>query len=101
MCYGRQFTLNKDPLPEYSSDVCPSEEHQIRQDEHGGGESREGGEAASFIRCRNISLLGNQQKKKKKNCTWMLENHTRALCSDLANETPRGADINNRGAILN
>lgn len=64
MCYGRQFTLNKDPLPEYSSDVCPSKEHQIRQDEHGGGESREEGEAASFIRCRNISLLGNQQKKK-------------------------------------
>lgn len=63
MRYGRQFTLNKDPLPEYSSDVCPSEEHQIRQDEHGGGESREEGEAASFIRCRNISLLGNQQKK--------------------------------------
>lgn len=63
MCYGRQFTLNKDPLPEYSSDVCPSEEHQIRQDEHGGGESREEGEAASFIRCRNISLLGNKQKK--------------------------------------
>lgn len=99
MCYGRLFTLNKDPLPEYSSDVCPSEEHQIRQDEHGGEESREGGEAASFIRCGNISLLGNQQKKKKP--TWMLENHTRILCSDLANETPRGTHINNRGAIIN
>lgn len=63
VCYGRQFTLNKDPFPEYSGDVSPPEEHQIRQDEHGGGESREEGEAAPLHRRRNISLLGNQQKQ--------------------------------------
>lgn len=67
-CYGRQFTLNEDPFPEYSGDVCAPEEHQIRQDEHGGGESREEGEAAPLHRRRNISLLGNQQKIYMDNC---------------------------------
>lgn len=59
--------MNEDPFPEYSGDVCPSEEHQIRQDEHGGGEGGEKGEAAPLHRRRNISLLGNQQIKS----TWI------------------------------
>lgn len=59
--------MNEDPVPEYSGDVCAPEEHQIRQDEHGGGESREQGEAAPLHRRRNIPLLGNRQKKS----TWI------------------------------
>lgn len=58
---GRQFTLNEDPFPEDSGHVSPPEEHQIRQDEHGGGERGEEGDAAPLHRRRNISLLGNQQ----------------------------------------
>lgn len=59
-CYGKRFTLDEDPFPEYSGDVCPPEEHQIRQDEHGGGEGGEEGGAAPLRRRRNISLLGNR-----------------------------------------
>lgn len=59
-CYGRQFTLNEDTLPEYSANMYPPKEHQIREDEHGSGESREKGNATPFHRRRKILLLGNQ-----------------------------------------
>lgn len=52
--------MKEDTLPEYSANMYPPKEHQIREDEHGGGESREEGNATPFHRRRKILLLGNQ-----------------------------------------
>lgn len=55
-----QFTLNEDTFPEYSANMYPPQERQIREDEHGGGERREEANATPCHRCRKILLLGNQ-----------------------------------------
>lgn len=36
--HARPLTVNEDTLPEDPADVVPSQEDQIGQDEHGGGE---------------------------------------------------------------
>lgn len=59
-----QFTLNEDTFPEYSANMYPPQEGQIREDEHGSGECREEGNATPRHRCRKILLLGNQQINK-------------------------------------
>lgn len=46
--------------------MCPPEEHQIREDEHGGGAGGEEGEAAPLHRRGKIPLLGNQEIKKER-----------------------------------
>lgn len=55
--------MNEDALPEDSANVCPAKKHQVREDEHGGGDGAEKADAAPLHRSGDILLLGNQQIK--------------------------------------
>lgn len=66
MAWKADVTLKENALPEDPADVNPPEEEQIREDEHGRGESGEQRGAAPPRCRRGMPLLGNQRGKKKK-----------------------------------